>query len=230
MKYSRHFIALVLVLLSCAVFQAYAAEDIRPIAVDAVKLLPAPPAVGSAENQEELGLLRRIQKHRTLEEIERCRSEVKLEISAFQPLFGSWFTAENLPEMQKLLKQVHKESKSISDSAKKQFNRPRPYLADARIAPVLDKEDEPSYPSGHATRGMLYALILCEIAPEKKDAILDRGREIGWDRVIAGVHYPSDVVAGRTLGQAIMQSLWSDPSFREQLDKVKSEFKELQKP
>ena len=229
MKYSRLFSAVVFVLLFCTGFHAFPAEDLRPTSVDAVKLLPAPPSAGSVETQEELKLLRRLQKHRTPEDIERCKAEAKLDMSAFQLLFGPWFKAENLPEMQKLFKQVHAQAKSISDPAKKQFNRPRPYKADLRIDPPLDKEDEPSYPSGHATRGILYALILCEIAPEKKEALLERGREIGWDRVIAGVHYPSDVAAGRTLGQALMQSLLTDPIFRERLEKVKLEFEEVRK-
>jgi acid phosphatase (class A) len=230
MKCSRLFFAVVFVLFSCAGFHAFTAEDLRPTSVNAVKLLPAPPSAGSVETQEELKLLRRLQKHRTPEEIERCKAEAKLDMSAFQPLFGPWFTAENLPEMQKLFRQVHTEAKSTSDSAKKQFNRPRPYKVDSRINPALDMGgDEPSYPSGHATQGILYALILCEIAPEKKEALLERGREIGWDRVIAGVHYPSDVAAGRTLGQALMQSLLTDPIFCERLEKVKLEFEEFQK-
>jgi acid phosphatase (class A) len=231
MKYSRLCFAVIFIPLSFSGYNAFPAEDLRVTSVDAMKLLPAPPAAGSVETQEELKLLRRLQKHRTPEEIERCKAESELDMSAFQPVFGPWFTAENLPEMHKLFKQVHTESKTISDSAKKHFNRPRPHKADSRINPTLDKdkEDEPSYPSGHATRGILYALILCEIAPEKKEALLERGREIGWDRVIAGVHYPSDVAAGRTLGQAIMQSLLTDPIFRERLEKVKLEFEEFQK-
>lgn len=78
----------------------------------------------------------------------------------------------------------------------------------------LVSEGEGSYPSGHSTRGMADALILAELVPDARQALLDRGRRIGFDRVIAGVHFPSDVVAGRVLGQAIARALLADPRFR----------------
>ena len=43
---------------------------------------------------------------------------------------------------------------------------------------------------------MVWATILVEIYPDQKEAILARGRQIGTDRSIAGMHWPSDVVAG----------------------------------
>ncbi len=74
----------------------------------------------------------------------------------------------------------------------------------------------------------MYALILAELAPEHRDALLDRGREIGWDRVVAGLHHPSDIIAGRVLGQALAQSLLADPKFRAQLVELKTEMHDAQ--
>ena len=210
------------------VVRAHSAEYLTSSSVDAVKLLPAPPSADSAETKAELKLLARLQKHRTPEEVERCKAEAKLDMSAFRPVFGAWFTAENLPELDKLFKQIHKESKAATDSAKQHFGRSRPGKLDPDSDPAVAADDEPSYPSGHSTRGIIYAMILSDVCPEKKDALLERGREIGWDRVIAGVHYPSDVAAGRTLGQALGQVLLANPTFREQLAKVKTEFEKAQ--
>jgi acid phosphatase (class A) len=67
-------------------------------------------------------------------------------------------------------------------------------------------------------------LILAEIAPERRAALIQRGREIGWDRVIAGAHYYSDVVAGRVFGQALWESLRASPQFQQELAKAKAEF------
>jgi acid phosphatase (class A) len=206
------------------ILPANSAEFITTCTVNAVKLLPAPPSNSSDETKAELKLLCRLQKKRNEVEIERCKAEAKLDMTAFQPVFGSWFTPENLPEMHKLLKQIHEESKSVSDAAKRHFDRPRPGKLEPELQSVMKADDEPSYPSGHATRGILYAMILSAIEPAKQDSLLERGREIGWDRAIAGVHYPSDIAAGRTLGQALGQSLLADPNFRDRLKKVKAEY------
>jgi acid phosphatase (class A) len=56
-----------------------------------------------------------------------------------------------------------------------------------------------------------------------KDAILARGRQIGDDRVIGGVHFPSDVEAGRTLAQAIFAKLMASPDFQADLARAKTE-------
>jgi acid phosphatase (class A) len=192
-------------------------------AVDAAKLLPAPPSGNSAETKEEIVLLLRLQEQRTETDVARTNAEAKLSMSAFEPIFGDWFTAEKLPETDKFFKQMHKDSKAVSDTAKRYFGRARPGVVEPRLNPSLKPDDEPSYPSGHATRGIIYAIVLSEIAPDKKDALLERGREIGWDRVIAGVHYPSDVAAGRTLGQALAQRWLADADFQRQLQLVRKE-------
>jgi hypothetical protein len=99
---------------------------------------------------------------------------------------------------------------------KEHFNRWRPYQYDARLL-YGKMEANPGYPSGHATRGWLYALLLERLFPEKREAILEKGREIGWDRVRLGMHFPSDVWAGQVLGQAIWQELMANPTFMKDL-------------
>jgi len=51
---------------------------------------------------------------------------------------------------------------------------------------------------------------------------MERARQIGWDRVIAGVHYPSDIAAGRVLGLAIGEDMLASPDFKAELAKVKA--------
>ena len=52
---------------------------------------------------------------------------------------------------------------------------------------------------------------------------MERGREIGWDRVIAGLHHPSDIVAGRVLGQALAEAVLADPKFHDDFAAMKKE-------
>jgi len=83
-----------------------------------------------------------------------------------------------------------------------------------------------SYPSGHSTYGTVDALVLAELAPDLHDALIARGEQIGDDRVIAGVHFPSDVTAGRTLGNAIFSVMAASPVFQEDLTAAKAEVAE----
>ena len=94
------------------------------------------------------------------------------------------------------------------------FNRPRPYL----LAPLyyidLDTNeikdttfDSPSYPSGHATQGTLIANYLANKYPLHRGKFLKLGRDIVRSRVIAKVHYPSDVQMGEMIGNDMFRYL-----------------------
>ena len=52
------------------------------------------------------------------------------------------------------------------------------------------------------------------MAPDRADAVLARGLAYGESRVICGVHYPSDVEAGRIVGAAMVAALKADPAFQ----------------
>ena len=80
-----------------------------------------------------------------------------------------------------------------------------------------------SYPSGHAALGWAWALILAEIAPERADDLLGRGYDFGQSRVICGVHWQSDVDAGRVIGAATVARLHADPLFKAQVVAAKAE-------
>ena len=49
------------------------------------------------------------------------------------------------------------------------------------------------------------------------------GRQIGWDRVLIGKHFPTDVHAGRMLGKAIVRELLASPAFQQDLAAAKAE-------
>src|SRR5262249_54002430 len=141
----------------------------------------------------------------------------------FADVIGASFTAENYPKLAALFDDIEADSKYFSKSAKEHWARPRPFVVEKKVKPVTKQEIEGSYPSGHSTRGMLFAEVLAELYPDRRDALLERGRQIGWDRVIAGVHYPSDVAAGRVLGQNLARVMIANPEFQSRLQQVRSE-------
>jgi len=81
-------------------------------------------------------------------------------------------------------------------------------------APAADASYSPSYPSGHATVGAMMAILLAQMVPERRDALFALGWEYGEARVISGVHYPSDVEAGRILGTMLVGVMQEDRRFR----------------
>jgi acid phosphatase (class A) len=111
--------------------------------------------------------------------------------------------------------------------AKNHYQRLRPFAVNKDGICTRDDEYVPkkndSFPSSHASIGWAWALILTEIAPDRADAILARGYAFGQSRVICGVHWQSDVTAGRTVGAAVVARLHAEPEFRTQLEAARTE-------
>jgi acid phosphatase (class A) len=184
-------------------------------AVDVMALLPGPPSPGSEQDQGDLQCVLDVQASRTDAQVARARREEDLTIFAFADVLGPQFAAERCPKTAKLFEQVKLDSRVFSGRAKSQWKRLRPYQSDARVRHgALQPETDFSHPSGHSTRGVLMAELLAEVFPDHRQALLDRGRQIGWDRVILGMHYPSDVFAGQTLGNALTPQFLASPKFR----------------
>jgi acid phosphatase (class A) len=203
--------------------QLAAAEPcLAPGAIDVAALLPPPVALGSAEELAELALVLTLQDQRGAGDAQRIHDEDVMSLATFSDAVGPWFTPDRLPAVGALVLAIHAECRPFIHAGKAFYAHPRPPAVDPRVTPLVS-EGEGSYPSGHSTRGMADALILAELVPEARQALLDRGQRIGFDRVVAGVHFPSDVVAGRVLGQAIARALLANPAFRAALKAAQGE-------
>jgi hypothetical protein len=197
--------------------------------IDFKVLLGEPPADGSPAHRDEIEKMLELQSHRTPDEVKRCQAEEEVTVFAFAPVLGRWFTPQNVPHTAELMQEVYDEAREASNAAKKVWNRTRPPKYDERIKPCVKFENSFSYPSGHATRGVTWAILLALIFPDQRDAILARGREIGTDRTLAGMHYPSDVKAGQRLGAEVARRLLDDPKFLADFEQVKMECRKAAK-
>jgi acid phosphatase (class A) len=187
-----------------------------------VALLAPPPVAGSAEEAADLASARAVFKGRTPAEAARAAKDSSLSIFLFAPAIGPFFQPGKLPKTEALFKKVRKDIAEPLDKAKNHWQRRRPYQLDEQLSLGLP---EPSYgyPSGHSTRGTVQALLLAELFPEQKAAILEIGRNIGWDRVLIGKHFPTDIYAARVLGQAIVREFLASPAFQHDLAEAKAE-------
>jgi acid phosphatase (class A) len=84
-----------------------------------------------------------------------------------------------------------------------------------------------SYPSGHATFGALTAILLAQMVPEKHDALMARGWDYGRARVVNGVHFPTDVEAGRIAATVMVALMMQNAHFRAELAEAKAELRSV---
>jgi hypothetical protein len=223
MQAHRHIAPIVLLAFLCLAPAQQQAPFVSPADFDFEALLGNPPADDSTTHRREVEQMLAIQASRTSEQEQRCKSEEKVTPFVFAEILGPWFNAKELPLTAALFREVTVQTTDISDVPKKKWSRVRPPLADPRIHPCVVLEHTGSYPSGHATRGVVWAILLAEIFPDEKQQLLDRGKLIGQDRVIGGMHYPSDVAAGQKLGAEIAKKFLANPAFLAEFDKVKQE-------
>jgi acid phosphatase (class A) len=190
-------------------------------------LLPEPPSASSTIAHDELKELHRLERERTDAQVAAAKADdQEQDIFIFRAVFGSSFTPDNLPLLTKLSAELHAEEGVASSPLKAGFARPRPYQADATLHPICKVTTEPnSYPSGHALGGYMLAFALIDIVPEKKSAILARADDYAHNRLVCGVHYPSDLVASRQIAAALFGSMSSNPDFRKDLAAARAEMR-----
>jgi acid phosphatase (class A) len=215
-------VALLALNLALAVLPLRADQYLAPGEPNGLALLPPPPAADSPEQAADLELSRSVIKSRTHADEVKAMKDETLALMIFAPAIGNDFNATNYPKVAALYLKVKREVGDIINIPKDHYLRKRPYQIDASLL-YGKPEGSSSYPSGHSTRGTLYSLILAEIFPEKRAAIEEMGRQIGWDRVLIGKHFLTDVRAGRMLGLAIFHDLMASPSFQHDLAEAKAE-------
>lgn len=196
---------------------------LRPDAIDLKAVLPAPPATGSLAALADLETVLRVQAARTPNDIAWARANEHDSAFLNASVLGAWFTKENLPVTAAFLKEVSDDMFNLSGPAKTLYPRPRPPLVDPAVKPCVELPNSGSYPSGHSLRAYFWAAVLGDIFPEQQAALLERARLAAWGRVIGGVHFPSDTIGGRLLGEAIVEALRKAPTYRAGVEKCRAE-------
>jgi acid phosphatase (class A) len=210
--------------LAIAPFSA-AAQDLSYLAPgkpDVFALLAPPPEPGSAEQDADLAEVRAVSAAATMDQKTAAFAEKKFTVFNFTVPVGGFFKPTKLPKTEAFFKRVQEDAASVVDSSKDVYRRPRPYVIDRSLANGK-LETSFSYPSGHSTETMTLGLVLTEVFPEKRDAILAHARLMGWHRVQIARHYPTDIYAGRVLAQAIVREMDANPQFQHDLAEVKAE-------
>jgi acid phosphatase (class A) len=193
---------------------------------DLTKVLAPPPAPGSAEQAADVAAVLAVQKTRSTAQAERSLANAGGGTFGFAAVLGPGFAAERLPKVAALFDRIRGDASASLGAAKDFWNRKRPYEVSTAVEPVGEKPADSSYPSGASTAGYLAAIILANMVPEKSAALYARGRELGDDRVVVGVHFPTDVEAGRLAATALAAALMENAVFQTELAAAKAELRQ----
>ena len=114
---------------------------------------------------------------------------------------------------------------AVVDPAKDGWKRPRPHQLSDLVKPVVKLSSSGSWPSGHATVGTMMGIVLSDMVPEKRAAIMARAAEYAHNRVVGGIHYPADVEVGKIAGSVIAAIIMQREDFKTEFAEAKSELR-----
>lgn len=228
LKYFRHFRAAASALLFSVLLAGTArAALLDPMEIDASRLLPPPPMAGSAKANDEVAELHAIMASASAPLVEQARRDDGDEKpDLFNTALGFDITA--LAATNKLLSDIANEEETDSKTAKAYFHRHRPWIVDSAIKTCVAVKPGPaatSYPSGHASLGFAMGVVLAMLIPEKAQIILARSSEFAEDRLVCGMHFRSDIVAGQQFGTTIALLLMQKPAFKAKMEAARAELR-----
>ena len=197
----------------------YLADEAIP---DSLHLVPAPPAPGSAALAHDHAVMRAALAMRDTPRFEQARIDADLDFpfaaGTFACALGTRIDAQHTPAAYRLLRRTLADASHSTRTAKDHYQRTRPFVENG--APTgpgaggAQVRGDRSYPSGHAAIGWTWALVLAQLAPERTDALVARGRNFGESRLVCNMHWQSDILQSRFMGSATFARLQSDPGFR----------------
>lgn len=172
------------------------------------KVIVLPPPIKNTESADAVVTMRQDHRRLTDAEILRIRWEDRSDV---ETIF-----VKALEDMGfRVPKTVRAEAERLSEQLatiglhfKDQFRRIRPNTwleASGRTFrfPEAVTGKSPSYPSNHALIGAFLGDWFAEKYPRARDAMEVLGKQVGWNRVLAGFHFPDDYGMGRVLARKL---------------------------
>ena len=174
---------------------------------------PPPPAIGSTTFNADLDELRRLATSRTAAQADTARFWASESPSSRWEVFmRDEIERRNLTPM-RAARALALASIATYDAmvacwdAKYAYWLLRPISADPTIKTVFSTPPFPSYPSGHSTLSSSVAEVFAELFPDAAVYYRRKAFEASMSRVLGGVHYRFDVLAGEHLGVQVGEAV-----------------------
>ena len=187
-----------------------------PESVDLTALVEAPPKPASAEQAKDEAILLWLQDRRTREDESRAWRSLSFDLTWFDEALDARLDPTWYPIIFRTFNEVRNDVSLLMLDLPETFKRERPHTNPA-ILPSLPREDAITvsgkvtltngYPCGPALRATVFAALLSNLFEDRKDALMERAREVGFARTLGGVNYPSDVRAAEQLGTALARQI-----------------------
>jgi acid phosphatase (class A) len=198
---------------------------------DSLALLPAPPAPGTAAQAADDAAFHELTKFQGTPRGALAVADADLSSphaeQTFSCALGVAISEQAMPNLDMLLRRSLTDAGLATYKAKNFYKRTRPFVMFKTASCTPDQDamlmNDGSYPSGHTSIGWAWALVLAELAPDRADALLQRGRAFGQSRGVCGVHWKSDIDAGRLAASATVARLHAEPVFLAQLAAARKE-------
>ncbi|HEY6486399.1 MAG TPA: phosphatase PAP2 family protein [Candidatus Cybelea sp.] len=188
---------------------------LHPGQLDLVLFLPPPPDPGSLQERTDQAQVAATIASRSDSQV-RSAQEAARSVFFFAPSIGPNFDATHDPVTDAFFARIGADVHKLVDQAKDYYQRPRPTGAAKRHG---------SYPSGHAAFAAAAAVVLSQAVPCKRAEIFKQARAFGQNRILLGLHYPSDIVAGWTSGTLAAYAMMQDAQFQHDLEASKAELR-----
>lgn len=221
----RALAALIAVAVAFAALPSIAKESLvppyyylTPGSVDLTMLLAPPPDLDSALDLYDQKKIADVLAERTDADVARAAADAHRSVFAFSDVLGGDFTAGRVPLTAELFAHVGADTAVFIAQAKAHFARPRP--------PGVT-QTHGSYPSGHAAFAACTAVLLGEMVPEKRRAIFARAAIFAESRIVAGVHYPTDIEAGWISGTVIAAAFMRESRFVKDFEAARAEVRRV---
>ena len=133
---------------------------------------------------------------------------------------GLTFTEQRFPATAALLLALHEDMRAVNRAANlENGHRVRPALIDSRVKSIFAENlnNSASYPSARAASSRVWALLLGDIFTQRRAALLTHANRTAQLRLIGGAHFPSDIAAGKLVGDAYYAQVLKHPSFQQAL-------------
>ena len=178
---------------------------------------------GSKEQKKEIEHVLKIQKKIDFDEVDEAFEERNLKAEMVAQFVDASLTRKRNPKTYYLLERASVTVWAANTSIKKYWLERRPFQVDSRIWLLIPGSKSSSYPSSHTSKSYVWAMVLGEIFPQKKDQFLQRAQEIAQHRILVGLHFQRDIEGGKQLAKLVFEALQRDEIFLADLKKAKAE-------